>query len=87
MMIDISNWQFKAEGDTIRLQGVVKDTSYFCAWSSEPALIVSSPIVSIRGRFVRTRSGRLYRLGKVNKTFLAGIKDYDPMNPGKIVGF
>ena len=51
--------------------------------------VITSPVIEASGRFVRTLSGRTYRLGDVDPAYLANLKanryPFDPENPIRIV--
>ena len=50
-----------------------------------PKSLVSSQVVEIEGRFVRTMSGSVYKLGKPDAEYLAELRhgghEYDPEEP------
>jgi hypothetical protein len=68
-----------------RVQGVVQDHPCFPA----DAKIVSSPLDTVEGRIVTTRSGTRYQLGRIDPQYRAYLKrngyQYDPHNPVAIV--
>ena len=51
--------------------------------------VVTSPVVSVNGALVTTRSGSVYRLGEASAEYVAWLAEYgipfDPANPVRVV--
>lgn len=56
---------------------------------NDGGILTSSPIKAVNGRLVTTKSGTVYRLGRIDPKYRAWLRNegiaYDPHNPVRIV--
>lgn len=87
----LDSWSTTTDGDPytapecrkLRLQGVVRNGQF----AGRGCL--TSPVDKVNGRYITTRSGSVYLLGKIDPGFYAWLKknrpDWDWRNPIKII--